>query len=127
MTDIAIDSMTLIFSDPNIQGTIIKIGPASTKCKHQGTGYVLDGYEVSVSAITYPTAGATIPDAGPYSANFSSSAQKSKGENELVCLQGDETGTINATPQIPGTPPLDYPISFTVQIQNSGQTKEKSV
>jgi len=126
MKNIAVEGMTLIFSDPLVNGTIAIVGAASSKVKAT-TGVYKDGLEISVSAITYPSAGATIPDPGPYSSNINSSAVKVKAETILVLLEGDESDTINATPKIPNSPsPIDFPISFKVKIQAAGQIKAKA-
>lgn len=122
---IAIDGCTFLPSDPLVVCTIAPAGMPSMKVK-AGAGVLEDGYQVLVSAITYPSAGATIPDPGPYPASFSSTASKVKADGKLVLLEGDKTATINATPQIPGTPPSPNPISFEIVIQVAGQTNVKA-
>lgn len=126
---IAVEGMTIIPSDPNVIATITITGLPSIKAKAEGNGVYKNGLEISVSAITYPTAGATIPDPGPYTAIFTATAQKVKADGELVLRIDDETGIINAVPQIPPTPPnvdpIDFPIAFTVKISVPGQLKVK--
>ena len=128
MDNIAVVGMVLVPDDPLVIATIAITGSESTKAK-AGTGIYPDQLSISVSAITYPSAGATIPDPGPYSENMNSSSQKVKLKalDKLVLLEGDESGTINATPKIPSTPnPIDFPISFKIQIQSAGQIKAKA-
>jgi len=125
LKEVANTSMVYSPDDPNVVATITITGVESSKVKAT-SGVYKDNLSISVSSITYPSAGATTPDPGPYTANFSSSAQKVKADGSLVLRVGDETGTISATPQIPGSPPTPYPISFKVKIDNAGQTKVKA-
>lgn len=124
---IAVEGMTVIPDDPNVIATIAITGAPSIKTKAGGSGVYKDGLQISVSVITYPTAGATIPDPGPYTATISATAEKVKADGTLVLRVDDETGIINATPQIPPTPPnvdpIDFPISFKVKISIAGQLK----
>lgn len=122
MTLIAVNGCTFIPDDPLVVCTITPTGTPSIKSKCEGNGILKDGYTVSVTAITYPSAGATIPDPGPYIVGFSTGATKVKADGTLVLLQDDLTTTINATPQIPGSPPTPYPISFKIKISVAGQT-----
>ena len=124
---IAVEGMTIQFSDPTIVATVVITGSASIKSKAEGFGVYKDGLSISVSNITSPSNGATIPDPGPYTENFSATALKTKADGELVLRVDDETGTINATPKIPSTPtPIDFPVSFEVQVSAAGQTKAKA-
>jgi hypothetical protein len=125
---IAVDGATLFQNDPLVVCTITPVGVPSIINKAENKGFLLDGYQVSVSVITYPSAGATIPDPGPYVVAFSSGATKVKESGTLVLLEGDLTATINATPQIPALPsPTPYPISFEIEITVAGQIKVKAV
>jgi hypothetical protein len=126
LTEVAVQGMTLVFSDPNVQGTITITGSPSAKVKASNKGVYKDNLGISVTNITYPSAGATTPDPGPKTANFSATIAKVKADGQLVLVKNDETGTINATPYIPGAPPTPYPISFKVKISNAGQTKSKA-
>jgi len=123
---IAVDGATLLQDDPLVVCTITPIGTPSTTCKAESKGMLKDGYQITVSNITCPSAGATIPDPGPYPASFISGATKVKADGTLVLLEGDLTATINATPQIPGSPPTPYPVAFKVEIKVAGQTKVKA-
>ena len=125
---IAVDGATFLQDDPNVVCTITPSGVPSITCKAEGAGMLLDGYQVIVSAITYPSAGATIPDPVSYPAAFITSAAKVKADGTLVLLEGDLTATISATPQIPNSPsPIPYPITFKIEIKAAGQTKVKAV
>lgn len=105
-------------------GTVADTGTPSVKCK-AGSGMLKHGYGISVTAITDPGAGATIPDPGPYTASYSATATKVKADGTLVLRLDDETGVINATPQIPGSPPTNYPVAFKYKITSAGQIKVK--
>lgn len=120
---IAVEGMTLVPSDPNVVCTITIVGAAQVKEKCEGNGMYVDGTIVSVTAITYPSAGATIADPGPYNVPLNASAIKTKAEGTEVLREGDSSDTVNATPQIPASPsPTPYPISFTIDISVAGQT-----
>lgn len=124
---IAVDGATLVPDDPLVVCTITPAGVPSITCKAETKGMLKDGYNVVVSAITYPSAGATIPDPAPYPAAFATTATKVKADGTLVLLQDDLTATINAVPQIPGSPPTPYPIAFKIKISVAGQTKVKGI
>ena len=123
---IAVDGFTYSISNPVVQATVVLTGVPSLTCKASNKGICKDGFQAIVSAVMAPSAGATIPDPGPYNVSFSSSAQKVKADGTLVLLQGDKTGTVNATPQIPGTPPTPFPVSFDLSITIAGQIKAKA-
>ena len=53
-------------------------------------------------------------------------ATKTKAEGKLVLRQNDQSETIKAIPKIPGSPPVDYPISFKCAVLSAGQTKVKA-
>lgn len=120
---IANDIMIIIQSDPGVACIITKTGMPSTKSKLNNNGIIKDAFEVTISNITYPSAGATIPDPVTYTKSFIATSLKDKVENDYVCRLGDKTGVINASPLIPGIPPVVYPISFTIDIVDAGQTK----
>lgn len=124
---IAVDGATLLQDDPNVVCTIAPTGVPSTTCKAESKGILKDGFQILVSAISYPSAGATIPDPAPYTASFIASATKVKADGTLVLLEGDLTAIISATPQIPGSPPTPYPITFKIEITVAGQTTVKGV
>lgn len=120
---LAVAGFTAAFSDPLVVGIITPTGTPSTKMLAQGPGVCRDGFGVSVSAITVPSAGATIPDPGPHAANLIATATKTIDGGALALRVDDQTANIIATPQIPGTPPTPYPVTFTVKIAAAGQTK----
>jgi hypothetical protein len=126
LKEVANQSMILFPDDLLVVCTITILGIASLKGKILSQGIYQDGLQISVSAITYPSAGATIPDPGPYVVAMNAEAQKVKLENKLVLRVDDLSDTISATPQIPGSPPVDYPISFKIKITNAGQIKVKA-
>lgn len=107
------------------QGTVVDTGTPSLKVKAPagGAGVIKDGYGITVTAITDPGAGATIPDPGPYNVSYSAQALKVKADGTLVLRLDDETGTVNATPQIPGSPPTPFPVAFKYKITSAGQIK----
>jgi hypothetical protein len=107
------------------QGVVVDTGVPSIKVKAGGQGVLEDGYTLSVSAIIDSGAGATIPDPGPYTATFSAMSTKIKAGGQAVLREDDETDVINATPQIPGTPPIPFPVSFKFKISSAGQSKVK--
>jgi hypothetical protein len=129
---IAVQGMTVLVDSTTVVppgvvvATIVVSPPTATKVKAESKLVHRDGDQITVSAITVPAAGATIPDPGPYTVAFSSTATKVNAEGKLVLLEGDQTATINATPQIPGTPPVAYPVSFKCFVSVAGQTKAKA-
>jgi len=127
MKPIAVDGAVFVPDDPLVVCSIAPAGVPSIKCKLEAKGILKDGFNIIVSAIQYPSASATIPDPAPYPAAFETTATKVKADGTLVLLEGDLTATINATPQIPGSPPTPYPISFKVKIDNAGQTKGNGI
>lgn len=125
LKDVANQGFSYSISDPLVVATVLKTGVPSVKCK-AGSGICKDGFGMSVSVITVPSAGATIPDPGPYSVQFGATAAKVKADGSLVLRKDDETGMVNATPQIPGTPPVPYPVSFKLTISDAGQAKVRA-
>lgn len=129
---IAVAGMTAIVDSSTVSppGTVVCVivndPPTGTKVKASTALVYRDGDTSKVSAITVPGAGATIPDPGPYTATWQSTAIKAKAEGKEVLLEGDKTTVINAVPQIPGTPPTNYPVSFQLVVQASGQVKAKA-
>ena len=124
---VAVEGATLLQDDPLVVCTITETGTPSATCKAEGNGMLKDGYQISVSNITVPSAGATIPDPGPYVVGFITSATKVKADGTLVLLVNDKTEIINAVPQIPGSPPTPYPVTFAIEITVAEQTKVKAV
>jgi hypothetical protein len=125
---VAVQGFTHAISNPIVVATVAPTGTPSVKCKAGWYGICKDGFTMSVSAITVPSVGATIPDPGPYTATFASTAAKVKADGTLVLLEGDETGTVNASPQIPGNPNnTPYPVSFKLSVSAAGQLKVKAV
>lgn len=109
-----------------VSGTVTLTGTPSVKNKAGGNGICKNGFGISVSAIIDSGAGATIPDPGPYTATFSATALKVKADGSLVLRVNDKTGNISATPQIPGSPPVPYPVTFYVKITAANQSKVKA-
>jgi hypothetical protein len=131
---IAVAGMTVIV-DPTspvppgaVVATIAVNPPTGTKCKAEGKLVHRDGDQISVSAITVPSAGATIPDPGPYVVALNKSVIKTKAEGKEVLVLNDISATINAIPQIPAppAPPIPYPVAFNCIISVAGQTKAKA-
>jgi len=131
LLDIAIVGMTVTVDQTTAipPGTVVAVitpkAPTGTKVKATALVY-RDGDQVTVTAITVPSAGATIPDPGPYDVAMNAIAVKTKAEGTEVLRLNDLSDTINATPQIPGTPPTDYPVSFKVKVTNAGQIKARA-
>ncbi len=122
MTFIAVAGFSYAFSNPAVQATVAILDPASTKVLLESKGVHKDGLRFQITNITVPSAGATIPDAGPYTATFVATSLKVKADGTIVLVVGDKTNTINATPQIPGSPNSPYPVSFYVYITAAGQS-----
>ena len=114
----AVQGMTVIVDVSSVAppgtvaSTIAVASPTITTCRAEAKLLHVDGNQVTVSAITVPSAGATIADAGPYTVPLNSTAVKSKAEGIEVLRVDDISDTIDATPKIPGNPPTDYPVSF---------------
>jgi hypothetical protein len=111
---------------PAIAATIVVAPPTGTKVKAEAKLVHRDGDEITVSAITAPGAGATIADPGPYTVPMNATATKTKAEGVEVLRLDDLSDTINATPKVPGSPPVDYPVSFKCKVTVAGQTKAKA-
>lgn len=127
LIDMAVLGMALVPSDPTVQCTIVVTGVPSTRLKADNLGVYLDGTMLAVTAITVPSAGATIADPGPYNVPLNATATRTKSDGTLVLREDDESDIINATPQIPGSPsPTPYPVSFTIVIDSAGQTRSKA-
>lgn len=127
LIDMAVLGMSLVPSDPTVQCTIVVTGVPSTRLKADNLGVYLDGTMLAVTAITVPSAGATIADPGPYNVPLNATAMRTKSDSTLVLREDDESDMINATPQIPGSPsPTPYPVSFTIVIDSAGQTRSKA-
>lgn len=118
---IVVDGFSYSLSDPNVFATVTLTGVASVKSKIKSKGICKHNYSAIVTAIY--TASATIPDPGPYTVNFSASAQKTKVDGSFVLLVDDKTGDITAIPKIPGSPPTPSPITFYIKITDAGQNK----
>ncbi|NIV93787.1 hypothetical protein GWN42_13560 [candidate division KSB1 bacterium] len=132
---IAVQGMTVITDPtttipplfPNVVATIVVAPPTGIKNKGENKLVHRDGDQITVSAITVPAAGATIPDPASYTVPLNATALKTKAEGVLVLRQDDQSDLISATPQIPSTPdPIDYPVSFKCKISVAGQIKSKA-
>lgn len=126
LKEVAVQGFSHSISDSTVVATVVPTGVPSIKCKAGGSGICKDGFGMSVSAITVPSAGAVTPDPGPYLPKFSATATKVKADGVLVLRKDDETDAVNATPYIPGSPPTPYPVSFNLKISDSGQSKVKA-
>lgn len=124
LKEIAVDGFSYSFSNPAVNAQVSIIGPTSFTVKAGGKAVCTDGFQIIVSNVT--SGPATIPDPVPYPVSFSATATKVKADNKFVLRVDDQTSTINATPQAPGTPPSPSPVSFTVKISNAGQTVVKA-
>lgn len=124
---VIVDQTTVVPPVTPVVATIVVVPPTGVKVKAEVKLVHRDGDQITVSAITVPAAGATIPDPGPYTVALNKTVVKTKAEGIEVLVVGDQSDTINATPQIPGTPsPTPYPVSFKCIIQVAGQTKAKA-
>ena len=135
LTEIANENMVLVVTEDNPPGTVVATitiaGAPSIKSKAGGKGVYLDGLQLQITNITAPSAGATLPDPASvpplfYPAVLSASALKVKADNKLVLRVNDVTSVISATPLIPGSPPVNYPVTFKVKVSNAGQIKVKA-
>jgi len=108
-----------------VQATIVVSPPTGIKVKAEAKLVHRDGDQITVTNITVPTAGATIPDPGPYDVAMVATATKDKAEGIEVLREDDHSETISATPKIPGSPPVDYPVSFKCIVSVAGQIKAK--
>jgi hypothetical protein len=127
---IAVAGMTVIVDQTTVNpptiplvATIVVAPPTALKEKAENKLVHRDGDQITVSAITVPAAGATIPDPGPYTVPINKTVIKTIAEGKEVLVLGDQSDTINAVPQIPGSPPTNYPVSFKCIISNSNQIK----
>lgn len=123
--NIATEDMVLEPSDPTVSCTILLLPTAQNKANISTGRIYVDGDQITVSAITVPTAGATTPDPGPYTVALNASATKVKCGGIAVLREGDISDEITANPQIPGSPPTPYPVVFTIKISAAGQLKVK--
>lgn len=122
---VTVDQTTVNPPTTPLVATIVVAAPTGTKVTATALVH-RDGDQITVTAITVPAAGATIADPGPYNVAMVSTAAKVKAEGTEVLRQGDQSETISATPQIPGSPPTDYPVTFKCIVSNAGQTKVKA-
>ncbi|MBV6340981.1 hypothetical protein [Candidatus Magnetobacterium casense] len=122
---VTVDQTSVIPAVTPLVATILVNPPTGTKVTATALVHRQDD-TVTVSAITVPAAGATIPDPGPYTKKIVAAATKTKAEGKLVARLDDLTETFSATPKIPGAPPTDYPVTFKCKITAAGQTKVKA-
>lgn len=125
---IAVQGMTVTIDPSTVAtATIVVLPPTGTKVKVEGKLTHRDGDQITVSVITVPSAGATIPDPGPYTVPINKTVLKVKAEGIEVLVLDDVSDTINAIPKIPGSPPgsppVDHPVSFSCKITDVNQTK----
>ena len=132
LDDVAVQGMTVIVdpSSPSPTGAVVAsisvLPPTGTKAKAVSALIHRDGDQISVSGITVPSAGATTADPGPYVVNLNATATKTTAEGVEVLRTNDLSDVINATPVIPGSPPVNWPVSFKCKISVPGQTKVKA-
>ena len=120
-----IDGFSYSLSNTLVSCTVTFTGTPSNKIKANGTFVCLDEYSASITNITVPSTGATTPDPGPYTVNFSATSTKNKdlNQNKFILRVDDKTNLITATPYIPGSPSTPYPVTFYLYISNAGQSK----
>jgi hypothetical protein len=122
---VTVDQTTVLPAVTPLVATIVISPPTAIKVNVAALVY-RDGDQITVSAITVPSAGATIPDPGPYLVAMEATAIKTKAEGIEVLREGDLSEQIDATPQVPGSPPVDYPVSFKCIVSDAGQVKFKA-
>ena len=120
---VAVLGMTVVIDSPTVTGVVVALPPTGTKVRAEGALVHRDGDQITVSAIIDSSAGATIPDPLPYVVALEATATTTKAEGTLVLREGDISATVNANPLIPGSPPVQYPVSFECKIDVAGQTK----
>lgn len=123
---VAVNGFSYQISDLTVVATVTLTGTPSTKAKCGGQGVCKHGFGATITNVTVPSAGATIPDPGPYNVTFSALATKVKADSTLVLRLDDVTGNVTATPQVPGGPPVPHPVTFHLKITAAGQTKAKA-
>jgi hypothetical protein len=126
---IAVSGFSYSISDmstPGIAGVIALTGIPSLKSFVNGKGVCKHNFSLTVSAVTCNVAGATTPDPVVHTATFQATAIKCKADGSLVLRINDKTAIISASPSIPGSPPVPYPVTFKIQITNAGQIKVQS-
>jgi hypothetical protein len=120
---LAVKGMSVI-PDP-ASGVVCTVAVADPSCPVLSNDDIAhkDGDEITVTNITVPTEGATIADPGPYTVAMVSSAELDYTQDIPLLKEGDESETLNATPQIPnpGGDPTDYPVSFICIVDDAGQ------
>ena len=124
---VAVQGMTLEIVNglPSpVEGTITILGSPSLYGKADRKGIYLDGLSISISNITSKTAPtpATIPDPVPKTSSINASSQAMRCDNGKKALRvNDTSSSISATPLIPGSPPVPYPVTFQVKITDANQ------
>lgn len=108
-------------STPEVQADIV-VQPATAPVLGENSRAHTDGLVATVTNITVPDAGATIADPGPYDATFIATSVKNFTQLLKLLREGDQSTQIDATPQIPGSPPTPYPVSFVCVISDAGQS-----
>lgn len=106
-----------------VVSTVALLQASGDKVLHSNKKSYVDGDLVRVTAITVPSAGATIADPGPYDVALEATTGKVFTEGAAVVREGDQTEVVSATPQIPGSPPVNYPVSFRCVVDNAGQVQ----
>lgn len=127
--EVAVQGMTLsnVEGAPKaVVGIITIIGTPSVINKVEGNGVYLDQLQIQVATITSPAGGATIADPGPVIGYINATINYVKEEGTKLLVLGDKTGTLSATPKIPGSPPTDYPVTWKVEITSAGQNKVRA-
>ena len=111
-----------------LAAVIVVSPPTAQKVKCEGALVHRDDDKITVSGITAPGAvpPATIADSATYIVDMTASAEKVTAEGALVLREGDKSLTINATPEVPGSPPVKYPVSFQCIVTDPNQTTVKA-
>ena len=123
---VTIDATTETPPGASVAGAIAVAPPTGTKAKAEAKLIHRDGDQITVSGITAPGGGAITPDPGSYTVPLNATATKTKAEGTEVLRVDDQSDTINAVPVIPGSPPVNYPVSFKCVISDPGQAKVKA-
>lgn len=123
--EVAVNGMTLEIVEGNptpVEGIITIIGIPSLINKSGNKGAYLDGLQIIISTITSNSGGATTPDPIPVNTAINATILKCKEKGTLFLITGDETVILNAIPIIPGSPPVNYPVTFKIKITDANQT-----
>lgn len=116
---IAVDGFTFVFDPPSVGGSVTLTGIPSLTSSINGNGICKDGFSFTVTGVFTPTA--TIPDPAVYSGEFNATSEKVTVDGDPPLRVEDESGSITATPETPGVPPVPSPTTFKLVIVNPNQ------